>query len=388
MNSKVKKFSNSCRKQHALLVSAAVVLSVSNSADAESVPERGIIIYKYLDYSDSQRNLIDSYSGASAARNSDRIKVKANSLMVMTPVAGEWSVSGTFTEDAISGASPGYHSKRLKKLEDKRHAESLTVTRYLPRGTISLGLNHSKENDYISKGFSILGTLASEDKNTTLNAGVGFSNDDIKSSDHTSDGRHVADWLVGLTQVMGINDIAQINLGYSDGQGYYSDPYKSADRRPESRKKYTLFTRWNHYFDKTGGSSHLSYRYYQDSFDIKAHTLNLEYTQPFLEAWSVTPLIRFYTQTAANFYAGIDPSSPEFSGYASNKYLSLDQRLGEYGAITWGFKLTRQINPDWMVDFKYENYTQKESWALSGNGGGVNEPFYFTSFQIGISRKF
>ena len=41
-----------------------------------------------------------------------------------------------------------------------------------------------------------------------------------------------------------------------------------------------------------------------------------------------------------------------------------------------------------MVDFKYENYTQKENWALSGDEKGANVPFYFESFQVGISKKF
>jgi opacity protein-like surface antigen len=114
----------------------------------------------------------------------------------------------------------------------------------------------------------------------------------------------------------------------------------------------------------------------------------LEYTQPFANGWSVMPLTRYYTQTAADFYIGLDPANPLFSEAMSARYKSLDQRLGEFGAWTWGIKVAKQLNENWLVDFKYEQYKQKESWALSGNGNGTIEPFNFRSYQVGISRKF
>lgn len=371
-----------------LILSAATALISSNKAIAESPPEHGVISYKFLDYQDRQDRLVDSYSGSSSTRSPDRIKVRAHSLSIVAPVAGEWAVSATRIEDTISGASPGYHSSRLKKLNEYREAYNLGVTRYLPVGSVSVGVNTSDENDYRSRGFSMLGSWHTENKNTTLNAGVSVSNDDITPKDAIARDKRVTDWIVGVTQVLTPKDITQFNLGYSNGSGYFSDPYKSGDRRPDSKEKFTFLARWNHFFDNTQGSSHLSYRYYQDTFDIKAHTLDTEYTQPLSDGWTVTPSLRFYTQSAAYFYSGVDPSDPAFAKYASQKYLSLDQRVGTFGAITWGLKVSKQIGTDWMVDFKYENYTQKENWALSGDEKGANVPFYFESFQIGISKKF
>ena len=371
-----------------LILSAATALISSNKAIAESPPEHGVISYKFLDYQDRQNRLVDSYSGSSSTQSPNRIKVRAHSLNILAPVAGEWSISATRIEDSISGASPGYHSSRLKKLNDYREAFNLGVTRYLPSGSISVGVNKSDENDYHSIGQSLLGSWHTESKNTTLNAGISVSNDDITPEGTIAQDKRVTDWIFGVTQVLTTNDIAQLNLGYSNGTGYFSDPYKSADRRPENKEKFTVLGRWNHFFDRTQGSSHLSYRYYQDTFDIKAHTLDTEYTQPISDGWTVTPSLRFYTQSAAYFYAGVDPATPAFDKYANQKYLSLDQRVGTYGAVTWGLKVTKQIGLDWMVDFKYENYTQKENWALSGDEKGANIPFYFESFQVGISKKF
>ena len=41
------------------------------------------------------------------------------------------------------------------------------------------------------------------------------------------------------------------------------------------RNKTTLQLRWNHHLPATGGSARLSYRYFGDSFRVRAHTLGL-----------------------------------------------------------------------------------------------------------------
>lgn len=374
----------------AMLLTAAMALPAIGIAHAESAPEHGVISFKYLDYLDSQDSVTDAVSGASSSGSKDRVRVRAPSIMVMAPIAGEWSVTGTYTGDTISGASPSFHSRALSKIDEHRDAASLGVTRYLPRGTITLGTNYSHEHDYLSRGFSLNGTLASEDKNTTFSAGIAVSNDKINPSNHEVIGetKHVTDWILGVTQILTANDIVQLNLGYSDGRGYFSDPYKSGDRRPDAKDHTTLLARWNHHFKQTGGSGHLNYRYYTDTYGIRAHTLGAEYVQPFENGWTVTPLARYHTQTAADFYVGVRPEDPAFAGYLSNRYLSLDQRLAEYGAWTWGLKVAKQLDANWSADFKYEYYKQKESWALTGNNDSILEPFSYRSYQVGISRKF
>jgi hypothetical protein len=376
--------------KHSLLIAASMSVLGINSAVAESAPEYGSISYKYLDYLDYQSNVPDSYSGASSSTSKKRIKVKAHALLVKIPVAGEWLISGNYVGDSISGASPEYHSKSLVKLKEHRDAGGVSITRYLPRGTLSFGVNQSNENDYFSRTYSLLGTVSTEDKNTTFNAGVSVSNDEISSTNGhvVNEKKRVVDLILGVTQVLTTNDIAQLNIGYSSGSGYFSDPYKFFDNRPDNKNHFTVLGRWNHYIAKTDGSSQLSYRYYKDTYNISAHTVNFDYSQPFEGGWIVTPSFRYYTQTAAKFYIGVDPGAPEFYELPETKYSSLDQRLSEYGAITLGLKVSKQINPDWLIDVKYEEYKQKESWALTGNSDGVLEPFGFRSFQFGITRRF
>lgn len=371
-----------------------MALPINNISYAESAPESGEISFKYLNYLDSQNHVPDTFSGASSSISHDRIKVKAHALRVMVPIAGKWAINGSYTTDSISGASASYQSSQLIKLSDYRRAVDINVTRYLPRGTISLGVNYSGENDYVSRGMSVQGTFSSENKNTTFSAGVGILSDKIDSSDGdvTDETKHVSDWLLGVTQVVSMNDIVQLNLGYSDGNGYFSDPYKFLDRRPDKRNHFTILTRWNHHFDSTNSTSRLSYRYYDDTYDVRAHTFTFEYVQPFDNGWTITPSARFYTQTAADFYVGTDPNSQEFVNIpavtTASSHISLDQRLSEYGAVTLGIKISKQLDPNWLVDFKYEHYVQKEDWAITDHNRDTLETFSFRSFQLGISRKF
>jgi hypothetical protein len=376
-----KAFCQAPSNPHALgfaLLAASVALPMGPLAHADLAPERGMISLKYLDYDDSQPG-------------QDRIRVHTPAILVTAPVAGVWSVSGTYVNDAVTGASPAYHTEQLTKMHDTRRATDLSVTRYFPRGTLTVGGSYSVESDYLSRGLSAQGTVSTEDKNTTFNLGVGLTADKITPSyGGIHETKNVSDFVVGVTQVLTPKDIAQVNLGYSLGRGYYSDPYKIFDNRPRDRNHTTLMGRWNHHFSGTDGTSHLSYRYYTDNFGVKAHTVTAEYVQPLPSGWTLTPLARYYTQTAASFYIDVDPSSAPFPTFppAGNTYFSEDQRLSGFGAFTYGLKVAKQLNPDWLVDAKFEQYEQRGKWSLSGDNDPGLAPFSARTFQLGISRQF
>ena len=159
----------STKKTHAIgaaLFAAAMALPYSNAAFAESVPERGIISFKYLNYQENQ------------AIYEDRMGVNAYTVSAMVPIAGKWSISTSYTYDSVTGASPEYHSyikddmlSGASPIREKRYASDLSVTRYFPKGSVTGGVSYSEENDYISRGYSLQGSLLTEDKNTTFTLG-------------------------------------------------------------------------------------------------------------------------------------------------------------------------------------------------------------------------
>ncbi|GGC96732.1 DUF3570 domain-containing protein [Undibacterium terreum] len=309
----------------AALMAAALALPLSAQVHAETAPENGLISLKHLDYQDYQPGI-------------DRIRVKATALQVIAPIAEEWAIGGSVVTDSISGASPAFHTSAITKLKDFRRAGDVDVTRYFQRGSINIGVNISGESDYLSRGLSAQGSLSSEDKNTTWTAGFGVNNDDINPNNHIVSHEHkrTADFLLGVTQILTPDDIVQFTLGYSDGNGYFSDPYKFLDSRPRSRDSTTLLARWNHYLNSTRGILRISYRYYSDNWSIHSHTFNNEYVQELPGGWTITPFLRLYTQTKARFYIDADPSILPFapSPPPDAVFHSEDQRLANFGALT------------------------------------------------------
>jgi len=365
------------------LLAAAMLLPGVGAVHAETAPERGQIGLKYLYYKEDQTGL-------------DRISVRAPSLYVLAPVAGEWSIAASATTDDVSGASPRYHSavSGASRMSDLRKAGDVTVTRYLPRGSISMGAAYSTEHDYRSRALSLQGTLASEDKNTSWNLGIGGSDDSINPVNNIvrGEGRQTLSVLAGVTRVLTPFDIAQLTLTHSSGHGYYSDPYKLVDNRPRSRDQSTAMLQWNQRFTKLGGTSRLSYRYYRDSFGISAHTLGGEYVQSLSGGWTVSPSVRLYSQRAADFYfdpvydAALGAPFPPGYVFGGTGFSSADQRLSAFGAVTVGIKVAKQIGRDWNVDLKLERYEQRGSWRLFGTGSPGLDPMRAVSLQIGVTR--
>ena len=65
---------------------------------------------------------------------------------------------------------------------------------------------------------------------------------------------------------MNANAIVQSNLTYSRGHGYYDDPYKSLDDRPDHRRVVAWLTRWNQHFPAHDATLKLAFRVLHDSF--------------------------------------------------------------------------------------------------------------------------
>jgi hypothetical protein len=368
--------------------------AVSTIAQAEEAPEHGTIAVKYATYKDYQVGW-------------DRIKVRAPSIYALVPLGKQWSVEAGGVVDSLSGATPRMHSSNspitgASNMSDERKAGDVKVTRYFSRSAVSIGAAYSTEHDYKSKSLSVDARFASEDNNRTWSVGVGVANDVI---DTTYSGgsvinkpKRTLELLGGVTQVLTPKDIAQVNLSYSTGNGYFTDPYKFYDKRPESRCSGVALLRWNHYVESVDASVRSSYRYYTDSFGVASHTVGVDWVQS-AGKWTVTPGVRYYTQRAANFYFdGVGDAAGQYDptgskaiaqGYLNGgQIFSADQRLSAFGAVTASLKVDYAITETTTVNFKFEQYKQKSNLRLGGKGSPYIDPFSAQFLQVGVSAKF
>jgi hypothetical protein len=367
---------------------AALCTAVPPPAHAESPPEKTTVAVKYANYQDSQAGWT-------------RVTVNAPQFYVLAPVGTDWSVEGSAVIDSVSGASPRMHTARSSAsvMSDERKAGDVKVTRYFSRAAVSASLALSDEHDYQSTAMGLQGRWSSEDNNRTWTAGVGFSRDKI---DNQSNGVNTAinqrkrtqEVMAGVTQVLTPLDIAQFNLTRSTGSGYFNDPYKNFDSRPDSRNAWIALARWNHHLPTVDATLRTSYRYYSDTFGVKSHTTELELVKA-KGAWTFTPGLRYYNHSAARFYfdpvlddRGVYQEADTFQrAVAISGDRSADQRLSAFGAVTVSMKVAYAFSPATTGDVKLDLYRQSASLRMGGGSPGL-APMNARMIQVGLTHKF
>ncbi len=287
--------------------------------------------------------------------------------------------SGSGTYSAAAGETPLDDT-----FNDTRVAVGADWT--LPVNRISrvkLGLNASAEYDYLSLGVSGSYIRDLNNKNTTLTASLAFNNDTsnpvggvpdalkpmVKQGEElnrvgSDDTKTIADFLIGVTQVVSRNTLLELNYSYGVSDGYLNDPYKLVsvvdtagnladsgifapgtinypyvyENRPDSRQRNNLFFRVAHHL--TEDVIHFSYRYFWDDWGISSNTLDLKYRYQMGRSY-LQPHVRYYMQEAADFYRhnlelGSDVDAT--TGEVLVKEVSSDSRLMKLTGTTLGLK--------------------------------------------------
>jgi hypothetical protein len=260
-------------------------------------------------------------------------------------------------------------------------------------GLLSVGASLSDEYDYTHSGVNARYARDFNNRNTTLSFGLALANDTIspvggspipfapmlgtedtrnKVGDQSKD---VTDWLIGVSQVLNRHTIVQINYSLSQADGYLTDPYKLLsvvdpvtgnpvagppgsgryaylfESRPETRDKQSIYALLKR--DFSGDVLEASYRYMTDDWAVDSHTVEVRYRFNFGASRYFQPHVRFYQQTAADFYESV-----LFAGATLPAYATADHRLGEFDGITLGLKYGQATarGSEWSARIEY--YTQ------------------------------
>ncbi|MEO8485214.1 MAG: DUF3570 domain-containing protein [Betaproteobacteria bacterium] len=360
------------------LIAAALALpGIVPGAAAQAIPDEGVFSLRYLDYRDWQ-------TGA------DRMRVKSPSLFVMKPFGGQWVAEGSLVYDGMSGASPRQYNTLSgasgEGVKDYRTAGDAKVTRYFDRYAIGFGVAGSTERDFLSKAASVDVRWWTEDRNTTVALSFAGTSDRINSNNEiaVNEKRNTLDLLVGVTQAINANAIVQSNLAFSRGHGYYDDPYKSFDDRPGRRNVVAWLTRWNQAFPERDATLKVAFRLLHDSFGSDSTMVEGQWVQGLPLGFTVSPGLRYYTQSAADFYR--DPPFP--NGLVFGEPYTADTRLSAFGAFTPSLKVAKAFADGWIADLRVDFYRQKGSWRLGGDGSPRLLPFSARWIQGGVSKSF
>lgn len=338
---------------------------------------------------------VDTLTGASPNG-----AVPANGVQTFT------SASGGRSYDVASGDQP-----LDPTFLDTRYAISGNWQQALGEASRwNIGFSGSDEYDYLHIGVNTRFEFDFNRRNTTVFFGAAYAQDEVdpvggapigfspmpgesedEDEDEDEDGeggsgedKDVVDVLVGVTQVLSRRSLVEVALSYGKSDGYLTDPYKLLsvvdsvsgqpvpgpepginlylfEQRPDSRAKTSAFIEWRYAFDRD--SLALNYRFMDDDWDIQSHTVEARYRWNINDSSYLEPHLRYYQQTAADFFRTV-----LFDGEPLPAYASADLRLADSKTYTAGLKYGHRTERG-EFSLRLEYYRQ-EADASSGSAVG------------------
>jgi Protein of unknown function (DUF3570) len=215
------------------------------------------------------------------------------------------------------------------------------------------------------------------------------------------------DWgsQLGISHILNKNTVLDFGFNYTRSTGYLGNPYKVVyhhqinfepgqtigsghtgnllEVRPDERNLFNWQLGYSQFIEPLSAALHFNYNFAHDDWGIHAHTFEADWVQPVGSGWTITPRIRYYSQSAADFYTtGIytitdentvrDASGNIVSGAIElpPEYYSSDQRLSGFGTLSGGVTVEKQFAKGLSLQTGFEYYTHQGSLKLGGGGEG------------------
>ncbi len=345
--------------------------------------------------------------------------ITGKSVLVRKKITEDLAVEANYFVDTVSGASVDVLSN-ASVIKDERKQKSGTVQYLHDKTTYSFSYINSTERDYISNttNFSLSQDMFGD--LTTLTLGWGRSRDLVGENDGTAF-KPVITWLghaesqsydVGLSQILTKNLIGGATLEVITDDGYLANPYRSvrfvdttnpkgyslaSQVYPDTRTSTAVQVEAKYFLPYRAAVTG-SYRYFHDTWGVRANTYELDYTHPIRNLWILEGRLRYYQQGHASFYSDLFPRAD------SQNFTARDQDLASSENTTVGVKATYAFLPDgWKIfkrgtvtldlsriQFHYLDFRDIRDYGEPGYAAGGEPLYHFdaTVFQIYMSMFF
>ena len=261
---------------------------------------------------------------------------------------------------------------------------------------LSGNLSFSNEYDYRSVGIGGSYTRLFNERNTELTVhGSAYLDNwklvypiELRSRDNllSATGRNSYNLGLNLTQLLSRRAQGMLSVDLVQQQGLLSTPFHriyfgdvpdrvinppdlflladDIERLPDTRSKLALGGRLHYYLNELL-VVRTFYRYYTDDWGVNSHTANLEVPVKLGTYFSLRPGYRYYTQTAADYFAGFNEhlstqvfytSDYDLSAFDAQQYslgVSYLDILADRNVLGWGLK---------SVDVNYSLYRRNNGF--------------------------
>jgi hypothetical protein len=353
------------------------------------------------------------------------ITIQGPSVLVQKKITDNFAVNGNWYQDYISSASIDVKLS-ASPYKEKRTQETAGFQYLHGKSTYSAGLIHSSEPDYTanttyySVSQDMFGDLTTfsmtykrgwdkvyrdlKDANGQIVNDPSFGGFDkdgnpvsFKDADHRG-------YSVGLSQILTRTLIGNFNYEVLTDQGYLQSPYrKILYRNPGAGLGYTQAEQvYPNTRTSNAGSIQLkyyapwraaftgSYRYFSDTWGIRAHTAEFGYTHPAFKKLIFDGSFRFYKQNAATFFSDLFPRAN------SQNFMARDRELAAFNSYTVGVGVSYDFpiprNPwinrsSFSVRFDhmlidYKDYRNALLIGANPDWSAGNEPLYKLNANI------
>ena len=383
--------SNPSRSLIALSTSA---LALPGIAQADAPPTESTLSYKISNYQEDDLTRAQVPFGELG-----RYDIDVHQFQYVSPLGIDFALFIDANHEDMSGASPWFSTANAagepvinmsgaSGITDARSELSIGTRYYSQNGNFGGAVGYSEENDYRATYVNLSGSRNFNNDLTTVTLGFSHSADDIFPTDAElfnrvrNEDKRATSAAVSLSQVINRVTTFQTALSITEQSGFLSDPYKLQDARPDNKTQIAFSNSLRYFFIEADGALQANYRYYHDDFGISSHTLDLSWFQNINRSFQFAPMLRYYSQSAADFYTNIDDFTKPLTEPQSSDY-----RLSAFGAFSGGINLIADFG-DWTATFTAERYVANEKYSVYE----VNQPspalVQFVRLSLGVDYSF
>ncbi|VAW63083.1 FIG01035547: hypothetical protein [hydrothermal vent metagenome] len=387
---KIKNFLHNAIYRLLLLMFTGVL--ASQSVNAAVLPEERV------------DSLYHNYTGGG-------ITIDGPSILVRKNFADKISISANYYVDNITSASIDAITQASPYTEN-RVQQSIGIDYLNDKSTLSYSYTTSIESDFDATTHSFGISQEMFGSMTTISLGYSIGDNIItKTGDDTFlETSGFTDYRASLSQVLTKNLIMALTYDIITDDGFLNNPYRSIryldatnaefgysyqlEEYPETRSTNAVSISMR-YFLPYRAALYGSYRYFTDSWGIKADTYEIGYVHPLEENWTFETSFRYYSQTQANFYSDLFPFARPQNVFARDKELSTFTDINIALGVTYEFgednlfffdKGSANLYYTYMA-FDYANF--RDVRVNNGPATAGSEPLYnFTASVIRLYFSF
>ena len=277
------------------------------------------------------------------------VEITGPSVLVLKKIGQNVALSGNYYVDSISSASIDVVTTASKYSEDRTEV-SAGADYMHGDSTMSVSYTNSDEDDYQSDTASFGVSMDMFGNMTTVSLGYARSWDTVENNNDPGFSKDVdrQNYKVGVSQVLTKDMIMELNYEAITDEGFLNNPYRSAryadptspvgysyepEVYPNTRTSNAIAVRSLYYLPYRA-ATYVEYRFFDDSWDITAHNIEIGYVHPLQSGWVFEGRYRYYTQNAADFYSDLFPRQD------SQNFLARDKELSEFNSNTIGFTVS------------------------------------------------